>query len=547
MSDNSEKRVLGNESDRDVDAETDNVTQQAPDRRRLFRRLMALAGLGITGVLLSQEKTGLLPPVHAPVSYIAKDAVNSGAGTTELDSTTSGAAFFGYASATTGSTTGVFGQSASYSGTGVHGFATASIGDAVGVYGRSLSPGGTGVEGFAYAPGGVALRGLAGNDGAIPLVAQANSSTQSAHLQEWQNYGGSALSVVDKNGHFGIGTTSPQFPLHLVGASITTGYIAEFQNTNDAARLVLNGVANLGGDLIFQQNGENQFGIYTHGGTGSGLGFYPYDGPPSTAAMYIQSNGNVGIGTTSPQSHLFVVDSTTDPSRGVVASQNNSGAQAALMQMTKSRGTQTSPTAVVNGDYVGAFNMNAFDGTSYLSGKPMAGWGAKVNGTVAAGSIPTDLFFYTKPSGTLDPYGDHVVRFIIASNGNIYANGSLLSASDMRLKTDIEPIPNALEKVLALNGVYFHWTKDAQQPDGRQVGVIAQNVQQVLPEIVSTSPSSKDYLSVDYTRLVPVLIEAVKELKTENNRLREQLTGNNQTLQERIAILERTVKQSTAS
>jgi hypothetical protein len=265
-----------------------------------------------------------------------------------------------------------------------------------------------------------------------------------------------------------------------------------------------------------------------------------FEHPPGIANVTFGPTGNVGIGTTSPQSHLFVVDSTTNPSRGVVASQNNSGAQAALMQMTKSRGTQTSPTAVANGDYVGAFNMNAFDGTSYLSGKPMAGWGAKVNGTVAAGSIPTDLFFYTKPSGTLDPYGDHVVRFIIASNGNIYANGSLLSASDMRLKTDIEPIDNALDKVLALNGVYFHWNKDAQQPDGRQVGVIAQNVQQVLPEVVSSSPASKDYLSVDYTRLVPVLIQAMKEQQ-------EQFKNENEKLHERIAILERTVKQFAAS
>jgi hypothetical protein len=89
------------------------------------------------------------------------------------------------------------------------------------------------------------------------------------------------------------------------------------------------------------------------------------------------------------------------------------------------------------------------------------------------------------------------------------------------LKTDIEPIPNALDKVLALNGVYFHWNKGAQQPDGRQVGVIAQNVQQVLPEVVSSSPSSKDYLSVDYTRLVPVLIEAVKAQQLEIQQLKE--------------------------
>jgi hypothetical protein len=332
-----------------------------------------------------------------------------------------------------------------------------------GVYGVALN--GRAVYGAAFGSGfglvgssahGYAVIGQAwGGSDAIPFVAKGYSS-QSANLQEWQNSSGSALSVVDANGNFGVGTSTPQ-------------------------------------------------------------------------------------------SRLFVVDSTTNPSRGIIASQNNSGAQAALMQMTKSRGTQASPMAVLNQDYVAAFNMNAHDGTSYLGGKPMAGWGAKVNGTVATGSIPADLFFYTKPSGTLDPYGDGVVRFIIASNGNIYANGALLSASDMRLKTDIEPIDNALEKVLALNGVYFHWKEDAQQPDGRQVGVIAQNVQQVLPEIVSSSPASKDYLSVDYTRLVPVLIQAMKEQQEQFKHENEKLQVESEKLHERIAVLERAVKQFAAS
>jgi FtsZ-binding cell division protein ZapB len=479
MSDNSEKPVLGKEeSDRDVDAETDNVTQQAPDRRRLFHKLLTLAGLGITGALLSQEKTFLPQVKGTNGDPVLVGGTFSGTSPTEIDSGEN--AFFGKATSPTGLTNGVVGESDSTSGRGVQGYAAAVTGYAIGVWGVSNSSSGQGVQGYATSvtganygvfgqsnsTSGVGVLGRAGNAGAIPIVAL-GAVNQSANLQEWQKSDGTALSVVDANGNFGVGTNSPH-------------------------------------------------------------------------------------------SHLFVVDSTTNSSRGVVASQNNSGRQAALMQMTKSRGTQTAPSAVANGDYVGAFNMNAFDGTSYLSGKPMAGWGAKVNGTVAAGSIPADLFFYTKPSGTLDPYGDGVVRFIIASNGNIYANGSLLSSSDVRLKTDIEPIDNALEKVLALNGVYFQWNKSANQADGRQVGVIAQNVQQVLPEVVSTSPATKDYLSVDYTRLVPVLIEAVKELKTENNRLREQLTGNNQTLREqfkneneklheRIAILERTVKQFAAS
>ena len=110
-----EKPVLGNEeSDRD-DAETVNVTEQAPDRRRLFRRLVTLAGLGITGVLLSQEKIGLLPRAEAGgtsgtalIIDAEGSSANTGIAKTEIASTVTGdSAFLAHASATTGATYGL--------------------------------------------------------------------------------------------------------------------------------------------------------------------------------------------------------------------------------------------------------------------------------------------------------------------------------------------------------------------------------------------------------------------------------------------------------
>ena len=88
------------------------------------------------------------------------------------------------------------------------------------------------------------------------------------------------------------------------------------------------------------------------------------------------------------------------------------------------------------------------------------------------------------------------------------------STSDRRLKQDIIQLDNALTKIGKLRGVYFHWNKTFEETvnfsDKRHVGVIAQEVQEVLPEIVQNV--TKDYLGVDYAFLTPLLIEGIKEL-----------------------------------
>jgi hypothetical protein len=91
--------------------------------------------------------------------------------------------------------------------------------------------------------------------------------------------------------------------------------------------------------------------------------------------------------------------------------------------------------------------------------------------------------------------------------GDIYASGDVIMFSDERKKTDIEVIPNALEKVLQLRGVTFNKLDDDNR---RHAGVIAQEVEKVLPEVVYTSEDGTK--SVAYGNLVGLLIEAIKEL-----------------------------------
>ena len=116
-------------------------------------------------------------------------------------------------------------------------------------------------------------------------------------------------------------------------------------------------------------------------------------------------------------------------------------------------------------------------------------------------------------------------------NGPFYASSGPWSTSDIKYKKNIVPIADSLANVLNLNGISFEWKvdeyKDKGFPEGRHYGVIAQDIEKVLPEVVKTSSDGSK--SVAYTEIIPVLIEAIKEqqkqielLKTEIKDLQNQ-------------------------
>jgi hypothetical protein len=92
------------------------------------------------------------------------------------------------------------------------------------------------------------------------------------------------------------------------------------------------------------------------------------------------------------------------------------------------------------------------------------------------------------------------------------------------LKTNFEPIENAVDKVSKLNGFTYNFNEIGEElgfdTSLRHAGVSAQEVQAVLPEAVCPAPASDEYLTVKYDKLVPLLIEAIKELKAEIEELK---------------------------
>jgi len=114
----------------------------------------------------------------------------------------------------------------------------------------------------------------------------------------------------------------------------------------------------------------------------------------------------------------------------------------------------------------------------------------------------------------------------LAVTGAITATGDVtaFSTSDKNLKQNIVNIDGALDKVSQINGVYYDWTEEALEKNKhlkaeKEVGVIAQDVEKVLPEIVATREDGTK--AVKYERLCAILIESVKELKKEIEELKK--------------------------
>jgi hypothetical protein len=106
-------------------------------------------------------------------------------------------------------------------------------------------------------------------------------------------------------------------------------------------------------------------------------------------------------------------------------------------------------------------------------------------------------------------YNEALTISNVGSSFVIHTSGTFTWSSDKRLKTDIKKIENALDKLISLNGITYKTNTD----ENRKTGLIAQEVNEVLPEAVLTD--NNGFYSIAYGNLAGLIIEAIKELKTE--------------------------------
>ena len=139
--------------------------------------------------------------------------------------------------------------------------------------------------------------------------------------------------------------------------------------------------------------------------------------------------------------------------------------------------------------------------------------------------VGTTLSTGLELSGNISGSG-YVLTNHVSASGDVVADGDVIAynSSDLRLKDNVEVIKGSLDKIGEIRGVEFDWNDQSPgwaRERGHDVGVIAQEVQKVVPEIVVERKSG--YLGVDYKRLVPLLIESIKELKQEVENLKKKV------------------------
>jgi hypothetical protein len=268
------------------------------------------------------------------------------------------------------------------------------------------------------------------------------------------------------NGNVGIGTTSPTSLLHLQSASSPSIRLVDTTNTN-----IL---------LVYAQNSDSHIGTYSN---------HPlvFD-TNSTERMRINSSGAVGIGTNSPTARLDILTNSASGDNSIdrhVRFRADNGEQRFNFFVGRS-GNSANLSIYNSSEVIGAFISS--DNDSYFNG-----------GDVGIND--------TSPSYKLDV------------NGTIRATGDVIAYSDRRVKDNIETIENGLEKVTKLRGVSY--TRNDIEDDTTKIGVIAQEVLEVLPEVVKQDDRGK--YSVSYGNMAGVFIEAIKELKAEVDSLKQEI------------------------
>jgi hypothetical protein len=277
----------------------------------------------------------------------------------------------------------------------------------------------------------------------------------------------------------------------------TIGGVKEFSDNGTLLNKSILRTSNSDFATIFRRAGVDRGGIYltTQNTELTGLNGNDVsiatssDGSRGVQRLRVTSAGNVGIGTSSPATKLQVEGAirggsfpsgTTNSGEAWFGRASNRTLGTMTFQLGGSSATGTNFEIV---DRAWSKVMYRFSGVA-----PGGTIYAIDNGNVGIGT--------TTPSQRL-----HVV-------GNILASGTIRANSDARLKENIEPITNAVEKVQAITGVTYT-RNDTEDKDERETGVIAQAVEAVLPEAVATDEDG--IKSVAYGNMVGLLIQAIKE------------------------------------
>jgi len=292
---------------------------------------------------------------------------------------------------------------------------------------------------------------------------------------------------IDSSGNVGIGTSSPQAKMHIDGGSSSN--ILQLSNT---------AVGSTGSDGVVL--GMSASDVYFFNRENTAFRF----GTNNTERMRIDNSGNLLVGTTSASTTVagarlksvgrgdFTVDGGTCSVMNRLTNDGNH------IQFEKD-GTTVGSIGVTGGDLMigqGSVGIRFLDSAPALY-PTVVTTGATASNTIDVGTTAAkfkDAHFY----GTVN-----------AANFN--------TTSDATLKTNVETLTGSLDAVKAMRGVSYDWIESGNS----EVGVIAQEVEAIVPDVVSTD--DQGIKSVKYGNLVGVLIEAIKEQQAQIDELKAKL------------------------
>ena len=392
-------------------------------------------------------------------------------------------------------------------------------------------------------PGGVKSIKMLINDGSSDQVTVINSLAISRFTSNEFNGSYPSLStgaLIRSNdtsyfngGNVGIGTTSPQRKLDVGGTAliasagnVNKGTLAlGVQSSGSAKWSVItgahynaasgsgNGSGSAGIMMIgtHAQNGENDVvigGAIYEANAATTIRFYTHTTDTSTAGgserMRITSGGNVGIGATPTANEKLLVLSSTQ--------------YGASISHQKANSTSDFEDAL--------FLINSDNNNANVCRIGMSTYGA--DGQHHRVSLMAERDTSANYRGEFSiairqSDATHPKRLKLDYAGNLTVSGDVVaygSPSDKRYKENIKPVTNALDKVSKLQGVTFDWKESESILDIKEdIGFIAQDVQEVLPELVRENEDGK--LSLRDKGIVPILVEAIKELKAEIEELKK--------------------------
>lgn len=289
-------------------------------------------------------------------------------------------------------------------------------------------------------------------------------------------------------------------------------------------------------------------GALTTTGSTTSTAFVPTGSSVPTNGMYLITTNTVGFGTNSAE-RMRVSDlgnvaiGTTNTGQAKLSVQGVAGANTVgELYLTDSTQWLRFATNLSAGSYNGLVSANDqailfSDGTPGTGSLVLGAWstggaqGVKIDQT---GNTSINLSSVTT-GYRLDVGGSVRVA------GGMVATGEVTAYfSDARLKANITAITNAVDKVMAINGVYYHPNQLAADLTGdkitdQKVGLLAQEVEAVMPHVIRTAPfdigdngvskTGENYKTLQYERMVPLLVEAIKEQKKTIDELAERVSA----------------------